>query len=220
MNPFAHIPASVCDTLALPTIPDCQLGTAYSRLPTQVLGLLLVQPDGNRPSDWSSADGWAGVVKNIDDDPAFGRYLVGIGSFLPLETTRATLAGGRYELSRERVYQVRFRALNTKEAGHMTLMRQVENNYRYFDVWIETVGGRIVGGQNGMRPIYADATFPLAENPDGREYIDFTFNFTFYQFPDTALIDVDFQSQTYFWGDPDAGEIWGDGSGEGWGWES
>lgn len=219
MNAFAYIPASVCDTLALPTLPICQRGTAYGRLPTQVRGLIFAQPDGNRPSDWTSADGWADVVKNDSAAAQYGRYVVGIGSFLPLETVRASLAGGRHELTRERVYQVRFRMLNTQESGHLSLMRQIENNFRYYDIWIETVGNRIIGGSNGLRPIFADVSFPFAENADGREYVELTFNFTFYQFPDTAVLDINFASQTYFWGDPNSNEVWG-GGGEVWGWES
>jgi len=222
MNAFSALPASVCDALDLPTVPDCQLGTSYVRYPTQVKALIFVRPNGNRPSDWTSADGWEGVVKNADSDPNFGRYLAGIGSFLPTDTVRASLAGGRYEMSREKNYQLRFRSLNTTAtaSGHLSLMRQIENNYRDFDIWIETVGGRLIGGANGLRPIYAEAVFPFAESSEGREFVDFTFNFTFYQFPDTSLVSVNFLSQTYFWGDPDTGEIWGDGSGEGWGWES
>ncbi len=219
MNPFSALPASACDTLDLPTIPTCQLGTAYGRMPTQVKALIFVRPNGNRPSDWSSANGWADVVNNSSTSADYGRYMAGIGSFLPVETTKANLSGGRHELNRERVYQLRFRSLNTTAngSGHVSMLRQIENNFREYDIWIETIGGRIIGGENGLRPISADAAMPFAEAAESREYVDFTFNFTFYQFPDTAIVDVNFLSQSYFWGDP-SGEAWGDGASEGWGW--
>lgn len=218
-NPFTVLPENVCEENSMPALDECQDGTSYPQRLSQVCALILLPVGAEKPSDWTTIEGWEGIIDNSDTTGTKGRYLVGIGSFLPESQVVVNLAESRKTEVRDRGYRARHRVLNMS-AAHRSLGRKIELGYKDFDVWLETVGGRVIGGAEGMRPVFVDANFPFDGGNGSREVLELAFDFFFLQFPDVTDLSFTFDSDGNFWGDPEVPEIWGDpGGGTGWGWQ-
>jgi len=217
-NPYLTLPSDVCDNYDLPAFEVIQDGACYPQRLAQVCGLIILPLKAAHPTDWTTIEGWSEVIDNTDLTMSKGRYLVGIGSFLPDSEVQVNLAQSRDIQIRDRGYTLQFNVLQMTD-GHRAFGKLLELNWKEFDVYLETVGGRLIGGALGMRPRFVNAKFPFEGDNSSRERMEISMNFFFLQFP--AVIDnpIDFTKSKHFWGDPDAPEIWGDpGAGEGWGW--
>ena len=189
-NPFTVLPITLCDASDLPQFAQCQSGTSYAQLRSQVGGLLILPVGATGPDDWQMEADWADVVDNSNTDNTKAKYIVGRGSFLPNGLTEINLSGGRLLENRERFYRLTFNVLNLND-GHADFGRKLQKNVRDFDVWIQTIGDRIIGGSTGMRPIYVNAEFPFTEGQNDREVMTVTMDFTFEQFPAMTAVGID-----------------------------
>jgi hypothetical protein len=226
LNPYTEIPLWVCDDFGLPVMPVNQDCASYEMRLSQICGLVILPPSATLPTDWSEADGWEGVVDNSDTTGTMGRYLVGIGSFLPTDKAVIDLSGGRLVEVRERTYQLRFQVFNLDE-GHKRFGRMLQNGYRNFRAWLEPLGGGLIGGAAGISPVFVDCDFPFEGASTSVQYIDITMDFRSRQFPDVSTAAFQFnvdpvaEDEGAFWGDPNAPDIWGDpGGNTGWGDDS
>lgn len=180
-NAFTYLPPDVCAETELPDFDLVQDCTSYD-LSRAEIGGVIIRPYGSlAPIDWQSIDDWeASYIDNAD--PAAAHYIVGIGTFLPLEKTTVTLAGGRVEENRERRYRLLFSVLNTDE-GHADFGRLLQANKKNFTFYLQTVDGRIFGGSSGLNPAYVDADFPFGSG-DARETINLIIDTDFIAFPE------------------------------------
>ena len=190
-NPFTTLPITLCGADDLPAFAQCQTGTSYIQLRSQVGGLLILPVGATPPTDWELESDWSDVVDNTNEDNTKAKYLVGRGSFLPNGITEVNLAGGRLIENRERFYRLTFNVVNTND-GHADFGRKLQKNIRDFDVWIQTIGDRIIGGSVGMRPVYVNAEFPFAEGNNDREVIQIVMDFAFEHFPAMTSMVADF----------------------------
>jgi hypothetical protein len=181
-NPFTVAPLSACDEFDIPAFEVCQDGTGYPQRLTQVCGVIIVPLGATKPSDWETMEGWTGVIDNSDTTGTKARYLVGIGSFLPEKQNVADLADGRLVEVKERNYRLTFSVLNMA-AGHVRFGELLENNFKDFDVYLETLGGRLIGGPPGMRPVFADSKRPYGGGGTSTETLDIILDFFFPAIP-------------------------------------
>jgi hypothetical protein len=177
-NPFTSFS---CDP-SLDAFPVSQSCTTYDQLDSQIAGMIVLPDGAPKPTDWATIEGWAGVVDNTDQSLMKGRYLVGVGSFLPNGKQEVELSGGRYKTVGDRSYRLDMTVLQYAP-GHESFARKLESGYRSFSVWAETVGGRIIGGPNGMRPFFPDSEFPFQGGENDKEQIRILLDFFFPNIP-------------------------------------
>lgn len=189
-NPFTILPDTLCDAFDLPALAQCQDTTTYLQLRSQVSGLLILPVGATPPDDWELESDWSGVVDNSVTDNTKAKYLVGRGSFLQNELNEISLSGGRYVANRERFYRLSFVVLNMND-GHADFGRKLQKNVRNFDVWLLTLGDRMIGGELGMRPWYVNADFVFNGENNDREQLFITMDFVFEQFPAMTTMPAD-----------------------------
>lgn len=218
-NPFLTVPLDVCEKYELLEFVEDQDSICYDQKLSEVCGVVILPYKAARPSDWTTIAGLEGVIDNSDLTMTKARYLVGIGSFLPDEKVIVNLANGRVVEVRDRSSTLKFRELNMTE-GHRRFGELLQLGWKDFDVYLETNGGRLIGGEFGMRPRFVDSDFPFEEGNNSRERMDVTMTFFFLQQP--AMIDspLNFNNTSGEWGDPEVPEGWGDPEeGEVWGFQ-
>ena len=190
-NPFTSLPSTMCEGWNLPAISTCQDGTTYRQRRSEVYGLLMLPVGADKPGSWQNIEDWEDVIDNESTDDTKGKYLVGIGSFLPDSQVEVNLAGGRLIENRERTYRLNMAVLNVDD-GHSDFCRKLQMNNRRFDFWLITLGDRLVGGSNGMRPQRVNADFVLASGDGSREVWNLNFTTTFLQYPAMTAQAIDF----------------------------
>ena len=178
-NPFTYLPVDVCGDLDIPNFPVIQDCTSYAQLRSEISGLLIRPPTAlGAPITWYNFSSWSVRIDNEDHDAV--HFIAGRGGFLQTEKETVVLADGRVEENRERTSRLTFSILNMDD-GHVDFARKLQANKRDFFVWAYTLGGRVIGGHSGMRPVFTDAEFPFAQGKDSRESV-------------TLIIDVEYQS--------------------------
>lgn len=181
----------MCDGWNLPAISTCQETTTYNQRRSEIAGLLMLPVGADRPGSWENIEDWENVIDNTSTDDTKGKYLVGIGSFALESLTEVSLAGGRVVENRERRYRLSMAVLNIDD-GHSDLCRKLQTNARRFDFWLLTLGDRLIGGDEGMRPFRVNADFVLASGRDSREVWNITLDTIFLQYPQMTAQAVDF----------------------------
>lgn len=189
-NPYTILPITLCGADDLPGFAACQKEPHYTQLRSQVCGLLILPVGATPPDDWELEADWADTVDNTNTDNTKAKYLVGRGSFLQSSVTEVNLSGARLIENREQVYRLTFNVVNTND-GHADFARKLQKNVRDFDVWLQTLGDRIIGGSEGMRPIYVGAAFLFNEGNDDREVIQVVMDFMLDHFPDMTTVGID-----------------------------
>lgn len=190
-NPFTVLPTTVCGDYTLPAISTCQEGAEYVQRRSEVYGLLLLPVGATPPGSWENIADWENTIDNTNTDDTKGKYMVGIGSFLPQSTVEMSLSGGRFVENRERFYALNMAVLNIDD-GHTSLCRKLQTNARRFDIWLITVGDRLIGGEYGMRPFRVNADFVLASGANSREVWNITMTIPMLQYPAMTSQAVDF----------------------------
>lgn len=179
-NPL-FVGASVGD-FSLPAFATDQDSICYDQKLSQICGMYLVPAGATKASIWTSADSWYDVVDNNDITMTKPRYVVGIGSFLPLSKEAVSLSGGRRIEYKDRSYRFDF-SLTNMHPGHKEMIRRFENGWRNFNIWIETMGETIIGGQFGLRPFITDGEIPFGGGNSDRERLRMTADFFFQKLP-------------------------------------
>jgi hypothetical protein len=178
MGSFNHLAYNVCDDYDLQVFPAIQDCTDYPQRLSQICGVIILPIGATKPADWTTIEGWAGVIDNTDTSGAKARYLVGVGSFLPVGENVVRLAGGRSEHYGDRRWQCAFDVLNM-DTGHLDFGKRLQGGYKAFNVWIETVGGRLIGGEEGMSPFLVNSKTPFEKSSNSTERLETIFDFFF-----------------------------------------
>ena len=182
-NAFTYLPPDVCGDVSLPAFPQGQDCTDYEQLISQVCGLIALPFGVDPASSWQSVSGWGSDVDNTDTTNQKAKYLVGIGSFLPLDSGQISLAGGRLQRNEQRTQRLILQVFNF-DAGVKNFGRRLQRNQKNFSCFIETVDGRMIGGASGIKPFYVDADFEWAEQ--GVEKMTIKLDFAFLNLPPTS----------------------------------
>jgi hypothetical protein len=181
-NPFSILPYDVCNDAVLPAFPEDQDCTGYDILNSQISGLIIVPIGANKPTNWETMAGWDGVIDNSDQTLTKGRYIAGIGSFLPNSKKEVSIAGGRRVIIGDRIYRLDFTILNMA-IGHRQFIGMLEGGYRGFDCWLETYGGRVIGGADGIRPFLPDGEHRYEGGVNDVEALRIVLDFFFNKVP-------------------------------------
>jgi hypothetical protein len=185
-NPFTVVPGSFTIGICgdgddgFPTLPVDQDCVSYEQKRSEI-GELIIAPTGATvPVTWYTRSEWDAVIDNAAANGV--KSVVGMGSFLPTDETTVSLAGGRLEEQREfaqrLILKVPYMAINIVEVG-----QRLQRNNRSFTFWLYTVGGRVLGGEFGFRPLFTNAKFPFSSGKESREYMEITIDTEFLQFP-------------------------------------
>ena len=191
LNPFTVLPSTLCEGWNFPAIATCQDGTTYRQRRSEIYGLLILPTGATPPGSWENIADWVSTIDNEETDDSKGKYMVGIGSFLPDSLVEVSLSGGRFVENRERTYRLNMAVLNIDD-GHSALCRKWQTNSRRFSFWLLTNGDRLIGGAEGMRPLRVNADFVLSSGREAREVWNITFTTSFLEYPAMTAQAVDF----------------------------
>lgn len=132
-------------------------------------------PEGSpKPDPWNTEAGWSGVIDN--DDPTKGKTVYGIGSLLPVVTNTQNLSSNRIQYVGSRVYELAFELSNMNE-GHVELAKKIDCLDYKFCVYVQDIGRTIIGGENGMVPIFRNVLFPFEGENGSKEKIQIFLRF-------------------------------------------
>lgn len=197
-------------------LPENQSCDNYETLFSQVAGVLIFPFSAAIPAPWNASTAWLNMVDNTDTVGLKGKYLAVEGSFLPSGSVVAAPANDRRNYITERRYEF----LGKTSRFELSMSNFVRTNMQTlrprYRCWIETVGGRIIGGQNGLIPFIHDVSPVFNGGRSDKEQIDIKLTFLCTRFPESFVSPgIVYGSGTgLFWGDGN-NEIWG-GNGEGW----
>lgn len=152
MNWFSTDP---CDCApALPVLCEDPLRLVKPKF-SQICGLIMLPLGAARPVSWTDYNSFAAILDNTATDISKGKWFTGQGE-LP-EATDITVSIGR---GVRRIVRRRYDLpLNIDIATDQQyeFIRSLQKNYRSFRFWIPTLGGRLLGGNEGIRPDFLTA---------------------------------------------------------------
>ena len=166
MNSFLTCPDCE-DVFALGPIPADQDCTLYDQRYSQVCGIILHPDSASLPADWTDAASWATVLDNGILTSGKGKYLVGEGEIRAPEGD-LTEYPKRMQRITSRGYTVDITVKNLSDEQY-AFLKQLQCGAIGFKFWIETVGGRLFGGANGIDPDLVDVAFLYAGGRNDKE---------------------------------------------------
>lgn len=166
MNTFLTCPNDCAGTVDFPAIAADQDCTSFTIEDSEICGVLIVQ-DGNAPEDWTSVSSWETVINNSGTTAADGKYLVGRGGIPVADKTTVELFKNK-DRTTKRSYSLSLSVLNMSDL-HYEFLRAAQCGDTSIRFWLETVGGYIFGGPNGISPSLVDADMPLSDARDEYE---------------------------------------------------
>ena len=187
MNAFLTCP-DCDDNFSLGVIDVDQDCTLYDQKFSQVCGLILLPDLGTLPTDWTDAADWAAVIDNGVISPSKGKYLVGEGEIDAPDEERTDYPK-RWQRVTSRLYSVELTVKNLNAAQY-DFLRQLQCGWVDFRFWIETVGGRLFGGANGIDPALVTVAFVYSGGRNDKEQ---------------AILTIEYESD----GDPERADVAG-----------
>lgn len=136
---------------ALPENVDCLPLPRHS----QIAGLIMLPLGAALPTDWTNAESFLERLDNTDTIGTKGKYLLGIGSIEPATDVLVSL-GRNHEHIATRKWTLNF-APQIGYAAQYAFLQSLQKSRRNFRFWFATMGGRLIGGANGIRPEFITA---------------------------------------------------------------
>lgn len=209
MNSFLSCP-NCDDDLNLGPVEVVQDCTAYDQVFSQVCGVILLPNSADLPADWTDPAEWALAIDNSITGTAKGRYLIGEGE---IDEPDEDIDDYPYRQRRvsNRLYTVELTIKNLSLIQY-DFLRQLQCGWVRFRFWIETVGGRLFGGETGIKPLLVGVSFIYSGGRDDREAAVLTLQYESDGDPPrtdiTGLADAVAQSVTLYtaFGPVDAGD--------------
>ena len=165
MNAFLTCP-DCDDNFSLGVIDVDQDCTLYDQKFSQVCGIVFLPDTVALPSDWTDVDSWAEVLDNSVAGTK-GKYLVGEGEIDAPNEERSDYPKRRQRVT-SRLYTLDMTVKNLN-ATQYEFLRQMQCGYTGFRFWIETVGGRLFGGANGIDPDLVTVAFVYSGGRNDKE---------------------------------------------------
>lgn len=158
---------SWCDTQVLLPAVCVNQPEAAPPLFSQITGLVVLPNGAPGPSNWTLAEDINGIIDNSSTDNSKAKFIEGKGGIAEREVVIADLgkrtrhkAGARYVLEFE---------FSIRNDGQYSFAQKMQGNYKAFQFWFLTYGGRTLGGSVGIAPDYADAVMPMGRESDDVE---------------------------------------------------
>lgn len=165
MNQFLTCPD--CDNFQIGPVDVDQDCTLYEQKYSQVCGIIILPDTADLPTDWTDADDWAEVLDNAATGNGKGRYLVGEGE-IQAPDGDLTEYPKRMRRITSREYTVDLTIKNLSATQYLFLQK-MQCGWKGFRFWIETVGGRLFGGANGIDPALIDVSFLYSGGRNDKE---------------------------------------------------
>ncbi|MCA9368292.1 hypothetical protein KC887_08645 [Candidatus Kaiserbacteria bacterium] len=99
--------------------------------------------------DWTEFSDWLSITDNTYTDNTKAKYLKGIGGRPEPTVQEVDLPQGKKATDYKR-FRLEFTVFISEDAVY-TLLRQL-HGWTGFRFWYETVGGKRIGGENGIKP--------------------------------------------------------------------
>lgn len=135
----------------LPTLPeDGWCAGPVSPLLSQIKAVLILPIGLSGPTDWTSSSDIEGLTDNATGGNDTGKWLVGFGEVQRPEAIRITLGRNKEIITRRRYSLLLNLTLSCE--GDYNMVLALQKNWTGFRFWFYTVGGRLIGGANGILP--------------------------------------------------------------------
>lgn len=145
LNQFLELEGCEVNLVAIDANQDCILIPDLS----QVSKIRIVPNIATKPTDWKDDSDWNAVTDNTLTGNTKAKYLKGIGGRPEPSSVQISLPKGKKVTDYKR-FRLDFTVFITEEAV-FNFLKQM-NDWVDFTFWYETVGGKRVGGQNGIKP--------------------------------------------------------------------
>lgn len=155
-----------CEQSALQVLPedvDCLPLPRQS----QIVGLIMLPLGAALPSNWADADAFLERLDNTDTTGLKGRYMLGIGSVEPATDLLVSL-GRNHEHIAVKKWTLNF-APQIGYAAQYRFLQSLQRSQRNFRFWFATLGGRLLGGDQGIRPEFVTANVSYPGGTDDTE---------------------------------------------------
>lgn len=166
MNSFLSCP-DCDDTFVIGPIDVDQDCTLYEQKYSQICGIIILADTATLPTDWTDTDDWAAVLDNAATGNGKGRYLVGEGEIEAPDGDLTEYPKRQVRVT-SREYTVDLTVKNLS-ASQYAFLQQMQCGWKDFRFWVETVGGRLFGGPNGIDPKYIDVAFLYSGGRNDKE---------------------------------------------------
>lgn len=201
-----------CDD-TLPNQCVDQFNPAYPQYTSEIMSLILIPFGLEKPTDWTTPEGWENIIKN--DDPTKGNIIAGIGRLVP--TVNDVRLSGRVDINSHHTHELNFRPTNIN-AATKKIMDMINCPFNKFCVYLQTTARRTIGSDQGLIPIYQKADITFNEGGESVELMNIQMRFfgNYMKYSDVFFF-IQSDEIPQVWGDPAINEIWGDPSAtEGW----
>lgn len=188
---------------ALPNNGGCILEPA-PRL-SQIAGVLVLPLGAHLPDSWNTAADLNEITAPATSGNAVAKWLIGSGQ-VPEPVVLSALFGRQDRIVTGRVYTLTMNVRPVCDTVYAYL-RNMQRNWTGFRFWFYTLGGRLVGGANGIRPRYVSASFPYTDEDGGAEVGRLLLEWKADGDPDRALITGLLDGSTSAIPEPSTGTI-------------
>ena len=107
------------------------------------------------PTDWQSAEAFLNTIDNTESAGRKGKYFIGIGDIPEAEDILVKLGRTEQHIVGRR-WTLNF-APGMAVASQYAFLQNLQKTRRNFRFWFATMGGRLLGGANGIRPDFVTA---------------------------------------------------------------
>lgn len=138
---------------ALPGNLDCFIQPKLS----QVCNIFIIPFGAPLPTDWTNESDFIDVIDNTNSTNQYGKQLFGVGEVPKAETIVTSMGNSRKVLGYRK--QLNFE-VQIGIASVYSLLQHMQLGFTSFRFWFGTIGGRLIGGEEGMIPELVSVDFP------------------------------------------------------------
>ena len=143
-----------CEQSVLSVLPD-GIDCSYTPRNSQIAGIVMLPLGAALPTDWQSAQAFLDAIDNTETAGRKGKYFIGIGDIPESEDITLRLGRTHQEIIGRR-WTLNF-APGMAVASQYAFLQNLQKTRRNFRFWFATMGGRLLGGVNGIRPDFVTA---------------------------------------------------------------
>jgi hypothetical protein len=143
-----------CEQSVLSVLPD-GIDCSYTPRNSQIAGIVMLPLGAALPTDWQSAEAFLDAIDNTETAGRKGKYFIGIGDIPESEDITVRLGRTHQEIIGRR-WTLNF-APGMAVASQYAFLQNLQKTRRNFRFWFATMGGRLLGGANGIRPDFVTA---------------------------------------------------------------
>ena len=141
-------------------------------LESQICGVVILPYGAPTPGDWNDIDSWLEVLDNGETQGLKGKYFICTGDVPEAQDIEVNLGRSNRKVV-NRVYDLNFYPQWFDATGY-TFFRNLQTRIGWnpnFRFWFATIGGRLLGGANGIVPSFLTAKAIYSGEIAAREQI-------------------------------------------------